>query len=282
MPHRVVELKEKIKRRRRNLKMNKKVLASLVMAGVLTVGVVAGTYAWYKAQVTSSANNITAGILDFDLDLNNNGKFSKTFELPIKTLNIEPGDILTKDANGEGLTTIRIKNFGNINMAYFGRFTVALDDKNKEDSERFAKDIKIVDYNVRYYKADGKQYDTTLHGNYPGEDRFITNGELDSKALNIGMSTNIYDWANGNGPCDIMNTGAGWDAEGLKPGEYMDITFKLQYDKAAELQGQKVTLGYEVKATQAKEGAVKELMNELVPEFVYTDSIWSMIKGQTN
>jgi predicted ribosomally synthesized peptide with SipW-like signal peptide len=210
--------------------MKRKAILSLMLVAVLMLSAGLGTYAWFSSSATSANNTFTAGTLK----LRNEGEGS--FNIALKSNNIQPGDILTTGA--DGWSTINIINDGSLPMATFGRFTLA--DVNNKGID-FAKDIEILEYKVNF------------SNNPDREDYFITEGI----ATNSNMATNMYDWVKGDGPLDAPNTA--WDMEALKPGESLKISFKLGYDKDATIQGQKVTLGYEVKATQVNLEALNEL-----------------------
>jgi predicted ribosomally synthesized peptide with SipW-like signal peptide len=82
--------------------MNKKVLYSVSMIGIVSVLAIAGTYAYFTATRTTSANRFTAGTLDLDVSANGN----KLEPFVIENM----GD----NANISGTKTWTIKNTGSL------------------------------------------------------------------------------------------------------------------------------------------------------------------------
>lgn len=75
--------------------INKKILASILMIGMLAFGLGFGTQALFSDTETSSENTFTAGTLKLDVQSDNGEVVSYTFE------NIKPGD----SAGWEGVTS---------------------------------------------------------------------------------------------------------------------------------------------------------------------------------
>jgi len=221
--------------------MNKKILASIFVIGMLALAMGWGTYSWFSDTETSSGNTFTAGTLNLD------GTDMATFTFgPIG--NMAPGDIT-------GTAVITVKNGGSIDAATFGRFTLTGD-------TGLAQALKFYDYKVEYYKKDGTlvaRWDATNFDPYFGTainmDYWIKDGDT-SKWTAVGGKDNLRDWVDTNGPLDINN--AAWDEEGLKSGSYYVLSVRFQMDPNAEnaYQGKTVTLGYEVKATQINRDAI--------------------------
>lgn len=222
------------------MKMNKKSVLSLVLAGSLAFGAGMGSYAWFTSTATSTANTFQAGTII--VDANNSSKNSGSFDIALKTNNIQPGEVLT--TGDGGYSTITVKNTGTLNMATFGRFTLA-------DDNDLSKDMLITDYSVDFYREGA----TTPYRT----DNFIDKGVR----TNSQFASNMKDWVNGNGPLDIPGTN--WDLEAMKPGDYYVIKFKLAYDPNATEQGKTCKLKYEVKTTQVNAGAIKALNLDGIP-----------------
>lgn len=230
--------------------MSKKALLSLLLIGVLAFGAGLGTYAWFTSTATSQNNEFEAGTIQLDV---NGASDAQNFEIDLKDNLIQPSDVLT---TGEGgYSTITIRNKGNLPMATFGRFTL---EGNMTDEEiQFARDIKILDYSVRFY--DENDNERTFYDSKNPQVRRVRRDDFIVDGVGDGFALNIYDWVNGRGPRDLNSS---WDMEALRPGDYFTITFRLAYDESATLQGQKVNLGYEVKSTQVNLDAINDLKLE--------------------
>lgn len=237
------------------MKMNKKSVLSLVLAGSLAFGAGIGSYAWFTSTATSAANTFQAGTLMVDVN-DSNSTADNTFSIPLKTANIQPGDILTNGSNG--FSTITVKNNGTLPMATFGRFTL-------DNTGLLAKDVKIQDYKVEFFDENGNPTSRV--------DEFIKDGVV-RKDIQGQIGENILAWVNGSGPLDIMGTP--WDVEGLKPHESYKITFKLAYDTDATEQGRTCKLGYEVKTTQVNKDAMVNLKLDKVQDQYITAPGWGM------
>jgi len=237
--------------------MKRKAILSIALAGMLAFGAGLGTMAWFTSTATSETNIFEAGTLTLDVN-GANGEEKFDFNVDLNFDNLQPGDSLT-----DGTAEIVIKNTGSLNMATFGRFTLDAD-------EDFGKYMKIKEYKVEFFNADGTQKDRV--------DNFIENGVV----LPVNMAGNMYDWVNGSGPQDIMTTA--WDMEALKPQEYFKISFELEYDVDAEVQGLDATLGYEVLATQVNEQAIIDLELEGVPEstITYNGGVYDYLAKQVD
>ena len=96
--------------------MNKKILASLIIIGVLGLAIGWGTYAYFSDTETSEGNTFTAGTLDLKVDGADN-------PLPVyfSESNVKPGD--------SGSKTITLKNDGTIGG------TAKIHIKNVDNSE---------------------------------------------------------------------------------------------------------------------------------------------------
>jgi len=221
--------------------MNKKILASIFVIGMLALAMGWGTYSWFSDTETSTGNTFIAGTLNLD------GTNMATFTFGTID-NMAPGDIT-------GTAVITVKNGGSIDAATFGRFTLTGD-------TGLAQALKFYNYKVEYYKADNTlvaRWDATNFDPYFGTainmDYFIAEGDT-SKWTAVGGKDNLRDWVDGDGALDIP--GASWDEEGLKPGSYYVLSVQFQMDPNADnwYQGRTVTLGYEVKATQINRDAI--------------------------
>lgn len=98
--------------------MNKKLLLSIVLVGVVITAAGVGAYAFFTAQRTTSANKFTQGTLDLDVTANGN--------------KLEPFVIenMGNNANIDGTKTWKVKNTGTLP----GRLLVRLQNvSNKEN-----------------------------------------------------------------------------------------------------------------------------------------------------
>lgn len=219
--------------------MNKKLIISLVMIGVLAFGAGLGSYAWFTSEAVSAANEFTSGTLDVNVD----GNAADSVNMNLGTVdNLAPGD-LTEFA------VLTITNDGSLGAATFGHFTFSNGESN--DGVDLADVLVFNDYKVQFYGSDGQPKDR--------EDNFIENGSNVNAAFTsaYGPEVTLREWIDGQGPLD--NTG-NWDIEGMKPDEKIVITFRLRMDEDAnnDYQDKSGTIGYEVKATQAKAQAIRD------------------------
>jgi predicted ribosomally synthesized peptide with SipW-like signal peptide len=227
------------------------ILVSLLVIAVVASLVGASTWAWFSDTETSTGNKFTAGTLNVAA---NESSPPGTFTFDLGTIsNIAPGDTT-------GSATITVTNVGSLNAATFGRFVLTGD-------SGLANALKFYEYKVEYYKADGvtpvarwasPDFDPYF-GTAINMDYWVKAGVMHPTFVSYGGKDNLRDWVDGDGALDIP--GASWDMEGLKSGSKYVLSFQFQMDPNAGdiYQGATVTLGYEVKATQIKKGAVLAL-----------------------
>lgn len=245
------------------IKLRRILGSALVIAGVTALGVL-GTYAFFSDTETSNANQLNAGVLKIDVNDNNS---TGTFDITLGTVTGLMPDEKT------GTATVTVKNTGDVNTATFGRFTLSGDEGVSLDDV-----LKFYNYKVEYFNADGTpaaRWSAPNFDPYYGEainqDWFIKNGET-SLWTAVGGATLLGSWVYGNGVLDVP--GNSWDMEALKPGEYYTVTFQFQMDPLAgnEYQGEDVTLGYVVRATQINTSAIVGLgLGGLYNDSTYVD-----------
>ena len=212
--------------------MNKKIIISLLLIGVLAFGAGIGTYAWFTSTATSSNNTFTAGTLKIDVNdsLNNNNTFSI-----LSTGNMAPGQ-------STGKATLVIENQGNLNLGMFRQFRLAADSSEIMAKALVVSTFKITDPSI----PNG--LDLTTHAHWT-TNRWDIDG--------VGGVT-LWDLA--NRVTDVSNDG--WDIFGLKPNgsQTIEIEFTLPETVGNEVQGLSATLAMNVRATQINAGAIEALM----------------------
>ena len=99
--------------------MNKKILASIFVIGILALAMGWGTYSLFSDTETSSGNTFTAGTLDLKVD----GKDDPTVSVYFTESNIKPGDsgsktiALSNSGTIGGTAKVHIKNVANTEEA---------------------------------------------------------------------------------------------------------------------------------------------------------------------
>ncbi len=221
-----------------------------MLIAVVGGGAIAATRAYFTSQNVLGSSTVSSGTLSVNTTSNGKGyldlgTFSK----------LEPG------AHTDWYT-ITVKNNGNLNEAVFGKFRLS------EDGG-LASALKLYDYKVEYYKADGTPVtrwatNDNYYGTAQNEDYFIKNGDESSLWAPVG-SADLTEWTSviGDGAEDLPPYS--WDMEGLKPGYYYTISFRLEMDPNADntYQNKYVKLGYEVYSTQVDADALAGMSTTL-------------------
>jgi len=220
--------------------MNKKILASIFVIGILALAMGYGTYSWFSDTKTSTSNTFTAGTLDISL-----GE-SETTEISIG--NMAPGDVT-------GDWVITIKNDGTLNLAWFGDLVVT--------GGSMLRDVIYIDYaQMEFLDKNGNP-----NALWPEPtDNFILNGVgsglyPDWYNTLAGLSTfgvitlKNFDGNNGMGVAPYEFMGA------LKPEYSYRLTLRFGFAKGAgnEYQGDvagPVTISFKVDATQVNAEAI--------------------------
>jgi predicted ribosomally synthesized peptide with SipW-like signal peptide len=92
------------------MKMNKKILASMVVIGILALAMGYGTYSYFSDQAKSTGNTFTAGTLDIKL-------WGSSWQNDVVGTWVSP----TNWAPGESVeATLYMKNFGSIGVTHIG------------------------------------------------------------------------------------------------------------------------------------------------------------------
>ncbi len=91
--------------------MNKKIIISLLLVGVLAFGLGLGSYAWFTSQATSTDNTFTTG----RLSVNNETAFNTAQVGLVNLGNLKPGDLER--------FTFDVKNTGTLEMKYRFKLT---------------------------------------------------------------------------------------------------------------------------------------------------------------
>lgn len=223
--------------------MNKKLIISLVMVGIMAFGAGLGSYAWFTSAATSNDNVFQAGTLQ--LDVNNDVEGAYTLELG-EISNIQPGDVMNEEE-------IVITNEGTLDLAWFGNFVI-----NPGD-EKLAEAIYIKEMQMEFLDDNGG-------ADWEPVDRFISNGVgagtyaahyntlVDNEMGVITLKNFLADNAMGAGPGVQMGA--------LKPNYSYRLTFTLGMAEEAdnEYQGLGMGLKYVVDATQVNAGALDDLI----------------------
>lgn len=240
----------------------RRIITSLLVVGVVTAAGIGASQAFFSDTETSSGNVLSAGTFQIDVDGNSDG----TFDINLaKVTGLMPGD-------KTGEAKIVVKNNGNVDMATFGQFTLSGIGGTSLDEV-----LKFYTYKVDYFDQNGAvarwASDDPYYGLDNNEDWFIKDGNPHSQWVAYGGKHFLNEWVFGNGPLDVPGTS--WDMEGLKPGEYYEITFELQMDPFAgnTYQGEDVTIGYVVKATQIDTDAINALgLGGQLNDFTYVNN----------
>jgi predicted ribosomally synthesized peptide with SipW-like signal peptide len=218
--------------------ISKKILASIVVIGILALAMGYGTYSYFTSTKTSTSNTFTAGTLSISL-----GE-SETTEISIG--NMAPGDVT-------GDWVITIKNDGSLPLAWFGNWIIDGDSKLKE--------AIYIDYaKMEFLKPDGVS-------TWEPTDNFITNGVgsgpypgwfnyLASQSKFGVVTLDVWDGNNGMGTTPYEHAGA------LKPGYSYRLTVRFGFAAGADntYQGMgPLTINLKVDATQVNAGAIGQL-----------------------
>jgi predicted ribosomally synthesized peptide with SipW-like signal peptide len=223
-------------------KMNKKILASMMVVGLLALALGWGTYSYFSDTETSLGNTFTAGTLKLD------GAGFTSFNLGDIIGNMAPGDLT-------GYASITIKNTGSLPLVWLGDWVITGGNKLREA-------IYIDDAKMEFLKPEG----TTT---WEPDDHFITNGvgsgsypawynSLASLSKFGVVSLDVWDGNNGMGTTPYEHVGA------LNPNYSYKLTVRFGFAKDAgnEYQGDvtnPVTISFKVDATQAKPDALAKL-----------------------
>jgi predicted ribosomally synthesized peptide with SipW-like signal peptide len=217
--------------------MNKKILASIMVIGMLALAMGYGTYSYFSSTKTSTSNTFTAGTLDISL-----GE-SETTEISIG--NMAPGDVT-------GDWVITITNDGTLNLAWFGDLVVTGGIKLRE--------AIYIDYAKMEF----------LPGPWEPEDNFIKDGR------GFGSWPDWYNYLADLSPFKVVTLKNFDDNEGMCPGtpyEFMGalkpsysykltLRFGFAKDAGNEYQGDAVapvTISFKVDATQVNADALNAL-----------------------
>jgi len=222
--------------------MNKKILASIFVIGILALAMGYGTYSWFSDTETSTSNTFTAGTLKLD------GTGFTSFDLGDIIDNMAPGDLTA-------YATIIIKNDGTLPLVWLGDWVITGGNKLRE--------AIYIDYaQMEFLKPDG----TTA---WEPTDNFITNGVgsgpyptwynyLASLSTFGVVSLDVWDGNNGMGTTPYEHVGA------LEPGYSYKLTVRFGFAPNAgdEYQGDvvnPVNIKFKVDATQVNADALAEL-----------------------
>lgn len=228
--------------------MRRKVLISLLLMGILALGMGIGTYAWFTSEASTSGNVFTAGTLKVGL----NGEGETALDLG-STENMQPGDE-TKPVQ------IEISNEGNLNLAWFGYFELE-SNVRCESPHKLAEAIYIKNAQMEFLNPDSGRWEPT--------DQYITDGvgsgpypgtyNAMAAADPFGVIS-LNTWMN-HSLSNAMGMGKGVQTGALRPGYKYRLTLQFGFAPEAgnEYQGDQVSalnIKYVVKATQVKEGAL--------------------------
>jgi predicted ribosomally synthesized peptide with SipW-like signal peptide len=220
--------------------ISKKILASIVVIGILALAMGWGTYSWFTDTETSSSNTFTAGTLDVGL------QELETTEITIS--NMAPGDLT-------GDWVINITNTGTLNLAWFGDLVITGGVKLRE--------AIYIDYaQMEFLKPDGTSWEQT--------DNFIKEGR------GSGSYPDWYNYLADLSPFHVVTLKNFDDNEGmcpgtpyefmgaLKPGYKYRLTLRFGFAPGAgnEYQGNVVnpiTINFKVDATQINAAALEAL-----------------------
>ncbi|MGI6588175.1 MAG: TasA family protein [Peptococcia bacterium] len=227
--------------------MRKRVLISLLLMGILVLGIGIGTYAWFTSEASSKGNVFTAGILE--VGLSGDGETELDFGC---TENMQPGDETEE-------VQMVISNEGNLDLAWFGYFKIEPVDAEK--SSRLLRAIYIKNAQMEFLNPE--------EGVWEPIDQYITDGKgsgpypgtyNDMAAADPFGVISLNSWMNGE-YANVMGMGKGVQTGALRPGYKYRLT--LQFGFAPEAgnayqgdQASALNIKYVVKATQVKEGAL--------------------------
>ncbi len=230
--------------------MNKKIIISVLLIGVLAFSLGLGSYAWFTSQATSSDNTFTTGTLRLD-----QGGL-EAFNLNDEVNKLKPSDITR-------LITIDIINDGSLDLAWFGKFIVSDDTFVLNDETRsLTEAIYIEEMQMEFLKPDE-------HSQWEPTDKFIVNGRgsgtygghydglVDST---LGVIT-LKNFLNDN----AMGVGAGVQMGALKEDYSYRLSFKLGFAPLAnnDYQGRTMKIEYQVNATQLNANALNALFDQV-------------------
>lgn len=224
--------------------MDKKILASMMVIGLVATLAGAGLYAYFSDTETSSENTFTAGTLDISL-----GE-SETPEISMD--NMAPGDVT-------GDWVITITNDGSLPLAWFGDWIITGDETLKE--------ALYIDYAQMEFLDE-----TGTPDDWEPTDNFITDGRgsgpypdwYDTLASKSKFGVVTLDvWDNNAGMCP----GTTYEHMGALKPDYsyrLTIRFGFASDAGDDYQGVgPLTISLKVDATQVNAGALEALLSGL-------------------
>ena len=223
--------------------ISKKILASVMVVGLLALALGYGTYSYFSDTKTSTSNTFIAGTLKLD------GAGFATFDLGSVIGNMAPGDLTS-------YASITIKNTGSLPLVWLGdwvitggsllREAIYIDDATMEFLNKYG--TPGIWEPTDHFIKDGRGF-----GSYPN----WYNQLADSSKFKV-VSLNVWDGNNGMGTTPYEHVGA------LKPGYAYKLTVRFGFAKDAgnEYQGDvtnPVTISFKVDATQANPDALAKL-----------------------
>jgi predicted ribosomally synthesized peptide with SipW-like signal peptide len=246
--------------RRNNKEMDKKILVSMMVIGLVATLAGAGLYAYFSDTETSTNNVFQAGILNIEIADNNEGWYDGT---PVSASWMSPsgwgpGDSFTTDY-------VRLRNVGTIDAKYIYLTFRDLVDANgaQPESEWSGKDDisnKIVLVSINERDSDGvwtlTTFDTATANiwlKYWGvaEKGYITLNDLVYVANSGGTShkTGLY-----------LYTAGGYPYLRVGGEAYIQMTFKLMEDTNNYYQGDTSTFNVDFTASNAPPDKIDESM----------------------
>ena len=207
--------------------LNKKMLLSILMIGMVATVAGAGTWASFSDTGTSSGNTMTAGTLDMVL-ANNNDDFSDdviaTWASPA---GFKPGDNIS--------SVLKFSNNGTVDSHHIWFYLEGVNHASNGDSSNLMNAIIITDLHERFNGVTTGNQATTLATQVGDHDNILTLAEFCSSAY--------YTFDDQSTDDDVIAAGNQED---------YDLFINFQFSPAAgnEYQGDSCTFNMKTVATQ--------------------------------
>jgi predicted ribosomally synthesized peptide with SipW-like signal peptide len=193
--------------------MKKKILASIMVIGILALAMGYGTYSYFSSTKTSTGNTFTAGILDMQL-----------VSTPVDIRGLAPGDTATWD--------IKLQNIGSVTIKY-----LLMRDENIAWGGGGYLGYVIEIEHIKEYKlypngsvaygpeiCNGSTYESWL--NATTCDGGAYDGHLSLNEFFTGFPSGTH---GANNYWDVVTLSANWGGGDLPPSYYYEMVLDLKF-----------------------------------------------------
>jgi len=193
--------------------ISKKILASIVVIGILALAMGYGTYSYFSSTKTSTGNTFQAGILDM-----------KLVSDPVSISGLYPGQTAT--------LSFKLRNVGDITIKY-----LLMRDENVQWGGNGYLGYVIEIENIKEYKyypngslaygpeiCSGATYESWLNATYC--DGGVHDGHLSLNEFFTGFPPGT---PGQNDYWDVVTLSANWGGGDLPPGYYYEMVLELKF-----------------------------------------------------